>query len=165
MKAAQGTLGSAAHALSHPERRRTELVVPRNATRGECKSTLLITLTGRKSGKKYTTPITYLRDGDTFLMTTDSPWRKNLRGGAPVTLHVKGREYAAFGEAVTEESEVARVMEMMVSAYPSYGRFTGLKPNPEGQIDRQALERAARERVVRARLNGAEKKIKEEHYD
>ncbi len=56
-------------------------------------------------------------------MTTDSPWWKNLRADTPVTLRIKGREYAAFGEAVTDVSEVARVMEMMVSAYPSYGRL------------------------------------------
>ncbi len=46
-------------------------------------SVLLIAFTGRKSGKRYTTPMTHRRDGDTFLMTTDSPWWKNLRGGAP----------------------------------------------------------------------------------
>ena len=49
-------------------------------------SVLLITFNGRKSGKKYTTPITCLGEGDTVLMTTDSPWWKNLPGGAPVTL-------------------------------------------------------------------------------
>ncbi len=43
-------------------------------------SVLLITFNGCKSGKKYTTPITCLREGDTVLMTTDSPWWKNLRG-------------------------------------------------------------------------------------
>ena len=63
------------------------------------KSVLLITFTGRKSGKKYTTPITYLRDGDTVLMTTDSPWWKNLRGGALVTLRIRGREYVGVVEA------------------------------------------------------------------
>ena len=48
------------------------------------KKTLLITFTGRKSGKRYTTPIVYLREGDTFLVATNSPWWKNLRGGVPI---------------------------------------------------------------------------------
>ena len=50
---------------------------------------LLLGFTGRKSGRRYTTPITYLRDdaaGDTVLMTTDSPWWQNLRGGDPAAL-------------------------------------------------------------------------------
>ncbi len=42
---------------------------------------LLITFTGRKSGKQYTTPVAYLGEGDTIILTTDSPWWKNLRGG------------------------------------------------------------------------------------
>lgn len=36
-------------------------------------SVLLITFRGRKSGKAYTTPVNYLHEGDTILLTTDSP--------------------------------------------------------------------------------------------
>jgi deazaflavin-dependent oxidoreductase (nitroreductase family) len=120
-------------------------------------STLLITFTGRKSGKRYTTPITYLREGDTFLRTTDSPWWKNLCGGAPVTLRVKGREYKGIGEAVTHEEEVARVLEMMAREFPRYGKYAGIETGPDGQIGRAQLEKVARERVVvRARLDHTE---------
>jgi hypothetical protein len=34
------------------------------------RSTLLLTYTGRKSGKAYTTPVNYLRDGDTLLVVS-----------------------------------------------------------------------------------------------
>ena len=40
---------------------------------------LLLTFTGRKSGKRHTTPVAYLKEGETLLMTADSPWWKNLR--------------------------------------------------------------------------------------
>ncbi|MCA1730351.1 MAG: nitroreductase family deazaflavin-dependent oxidoreductase [Actinobacteria bacterium] len=117
-------------------------------------STLLITFTGRKSGKRYTTPVTYLREGDIFLMTTDSPWWRNLRGGAPLKLRVKGKEHAAFGEAVTDEAEVARVMEMMTRQFPRYGKYAGIETYPDGRLDPADLEKASRERmVVRARLD------------
>ena len=45
------------------------------------KSMMLITLTGRKSGKKYTFPVSYVRDGDTLLMISqrEHTWWKNLR--------------------------------------------------------------------------------------
>jgi len=33
---------------------------------------LLLGFTGRKSGRRYTTPINYLRDGGAVLLTTDS---------------------------------------------------------------------------------------------
>ena len=45
---------------------------------------LLLTYTGRKSGKRYTVPITYVKVGNTLLLATDRPWWKNLRGGAQV---------------------------------------------------------------------------------
>jgi deazaflavin-dependent oxidoreductase (nitroreductase family) len=99
-------------------------------------NTLLITFTGRKSGKAYTIPIVYLREGEAFLMTTDSPWWKNLRGGAPVTLRVKGEEHPAFGEAMTEEAEVKRVLESMLREHPGYGRHVGLKG---GRVDRARI--------------------------
>jgi hypothetical protein len=63
------------------------------------KKYLLLSFTGRKSGKKYTTPMSYIREADSFLMTTDSPWWKNLRGGAPVTVRVEGHEHEGIGEA------------------------------------------------------------------
>ncbi len=117
---------------------------------------LLLGFAGRKSGRHYTTPINYLRDdaaGDTLLLTTDSPWWKNLRGGALVTLRIRGREYVGVAEAVTDEAEVARVLQMMLKEYPGYGKYVGLRHNPEGQIDRAQLRKVARERVVvRVRL-------------
>ena len=52
------------------------------------KSILLITVTGRKSGKKYTTPVNYLRRGDelTIISLHTRTWWRNLRGGREVTI-------------------------------------------------------------------------------
>ncbi len=110
---------------------------------------LLLTFTGRKSGRRYTTPMAYTREfdsgGEAYLMTTDSPWWKNLRGGAPVTLRVKGRELAASGEAATDEAEVTRVLEVLLREQPGYGKYIGLGRGP---ASRTGLARLARERVV-----------------
>jgi deazaflavin-dependent oxidoreductase (nitroreductase family) len=56
------------------------------------KSVLLITFTGRKSGKTYTTPVDYSQEGDQVTIFTHAAWWKNLRGWAPVTLRIRGRE-------------------------------------------------------------------------
>ena len=52
---------------------------------------LLITFTGRRSGEEFTTPVAYDRDGETLAITstTDSDWWRNLRGGQPVTVHLR----------------------------------------------------------------------------
>ena len=105
---------------------------------------LLITFTGRTSGKRCTTPINYIREGDTVLMTTDSPWWKNLRGGAPVTLRIRGREHAGVAEAVTDEEEVIEALEKMLTRFPRYGRYAHVGLDPDGRINRQEAEEAVR---------------------
>ena len=61
-------------------------------------NTMLITFTGRKSGKRYTTPIGYIRDGEMVICSTKANWWKNLRGGAPVTVRLQGHELKGKGE-------------------------------------------------------------------
>lgn len=113
---------------------------------------LLLSFTGRRSGRSYTTPVAYLSEGDAFLMTTDSSWWKNLRGedegGARVTVRVKGREYEGVGEAVTDETEVVRVLGRFLKVQPGYGKFVGLKRGAGGRVDPSKLQEAARGRVL-----------------
>ena len=114
---------------------------------------LLLSFTGRKSGRRYTTPVAYLREGDAFLMTTDSPWWKNLRqgevgAGVPVIARVEGREYEGIGEAVTDHAEITRVLGRFLEAQPGYGKFVGVKRGAGGRVDPSGVEAAARGRVV-----------------
>src|SRR5260370_42312758 len=39
---------------------------------------LLLTFTGRKSGKKFTTPLRYAQEGETLVLKVLYPWWKNL---------------------------------------------------------------------------------------
>jgi membrane protease YdiL (CAAX protease family) len=51
------------------------------------KHTMLITVTGRKSGKFYTFPVSYIRDGETLQVISqrDRTWWKNLQGDADIS--------------------------------------------------------------------------------
>jgi len=53
-------------------------------------SIMLITWTGRKSGKQFTTPVRYLREGKTICCFTlkENVWWRNLRDGEIVTLRL-----------------------------------------------------------------------------
>jgi deazaflavin-dependent oxidoreductase (nitroreductase family) len=66
---------------------------------------LLITFTGHKSGRVYTTPTEYVQQGDTVTLFTQKSriWWKNLRGGAPVTLRLRGRDVPGTANAFTQE--------------------------------------------------------------
>jgi hypothetical protein len=57
-------------------------------------TTIVLTFTGRHSGRRYTIPVRYLREGDRLLTTTDSRWWLNLLEGARVILHLTGSEVA-----------------------------------------------------------------------
>lgn len=116
---------------------------------------LLITFTGRTSGRQYTTPANYLRDDDTVDLTTDSPWWKNLRGGALVTLRMKGRDYRGTAEPVIEPVEVERVLRAMLARFPRYGKPANIRTGPGGRPREEDIARAIQRDgrvVVRVRL-------------
>ncbi len=66
---------------------------------------LLITFTGRKSGKTYTTPVGYSQHDDQVYICTHANWWKNLRGGAPVRLRIRGRDLHGLAEPVVEDKQ------------------------------------------------------------
>jgi hypothetical protein len=55
-------------------------------------SLMLITFTGRKSGRRFTTPVRYIKTGETVRCFTaaENQWWRNLRTGARVELLIKG---------------------------------------------------------------------------
>lgn len=81
---------------------------------------LLLSFTGRKSGKQYSIPVGYRKmDDHTLVLFTDSPWYKNLRGGAPVQVLLKGRERT--GRAVADAD-----LDMLVRETAAHLRARGL---------------------------------------
>ena len=102
------------------------------------KTVLLITFTGRKSGKTYTTPVDYSQDGDQVTIFTHANWWKNLRGGAPVTLRIRGQELQGLAEPVAEDKQaIAAGLNVHLQKVPSDASFYGVtfddqkKPRPE----------------------------------
>ena len=70
---------------------------------------LLITFTGRKSGKEFTTPIRYTQEGDSLRMTVVYPWWKNLVSEATVHVLLHGQMYVGTTEVLPEEDGEAVV--------------------------------------------------------
>src|SRR5438034_11777581 len=46
---------------------------------------------GRKSGRRYPVPVSYLAHGDDLLIGTSSGWARNLREGEPVAIRFKAK--------------------------------------------------------------------------
>lgn len=64
---------------------------------------MLITFTGRKSGRPYTTPVSYMQQGNTITLFTHGRWWQNCCGGAPVTLRLRGQNVRGSAESVVED--------------------------------------------------------------
>lgn len=67
----------------------------------------LITVTGRRSGRQFTFPVGYSRQGDRVTIGVGWPerklWWRNRRGGAPVRLRIEGEERRGYAEARGDE--------------------------------------------------------------
>lgn len=65
---------------------------------------LLMTFTGRKSGQVYATPVQYAQQGEgLYIITSEGyTWWKNLRGGADVHVHLRGKTYQGHAETSTD---------------------------------------------------------------
>jgi deazaflavin-dependent oxidoreductase (nitroreductase family) len=97
----------------------------------------IIEFKGRKSGKTYRTPIAYVRKGDRVLLSTDSPWHRNLAGGAPVRMVLRGRTVAGTARTVTDADEAAAILRTLVDAIRTYARPSGLAKEGGSVSDRE----------------------------
>ncbi len=115
------------------------------------KQTMVITVTGRKSGKRYTFPVSYIRDGETLLVISqkDRTWWKNLRNGAQVTVFLQGHALQARGETLTDTGMAANILLQILRQVPAYQRLLHLPLDATGQPENpEALTRLAQDHVI-----------------
>jgi len=114
------------------------------------KNTLLITFTGLKSGKSYTTPVNYALDGDIIYIVSqrDRTWWRNLRGSAEVSLHLLDRNLAATGEVIEDHENVVKQLTDYLKKVPQYARYFKVRFDPEGQPNPEDVAQASRDRIM-----------------
>jgi deazaflavin-dependent oxidoreductase (nitroreductase family) len=69
---------------------------------------MILKWTGRKSGKIYSTPVTYMEQGDTITCFTRASWWKNFKEKPHVKLRVRGQVLRGYATPVTEPEKVAQ---------------------------------------------------------
>jgi deazaflavin-dependent oxidoreductase (nitroreductase family) len=119
---------------------------------------MLVFYTGRKTGKAYRQPVSYVRQGETLLTPGGGRWKLNLREGQPVRIRLRGRDVLARAELVRDLDEVERLLGVMTAANPRVRAFVGIPHGPDGRLDRTRLETAVRYgfRIVRWQLDEGE---------
>ena len=119
------------------------------------KNILLITFTGQKSGKTFTTPVSYnQRDNQVFIFT-HANWWKNLRSGAPVTLRLRGSDVQGMAEAVTEDKQaITAELAAHLKNSPFDAKFYEVTFDEAGNPKEEEIERAVKTVVmIRVQLN------------
>jgi deazaflavin-dependent oxidoreductase (nitroreductase family) len=80
---------------------------------------LLLTYTGRRSGRQYTLPVGYLRDGDALLVVSQhselKQWWRNLRDGAPVTVLLRRERVSARADLIEDPEAVAAEVQRLIA--------------------------------------------------
>ena len=113
-------------------------------------NTLLLTFTGRTSGKRYTTPVNYAVLGDELLIFSrkDRTWWRNLRGGAPVKFRLQGRTMTGQGVAFEDETEVEKGLMTYLEVVPNFAKYFDVRLDEEGRPNLEDIARTAQPRVL-----------------
>jgi PPOX class probable F420-dependent enzyme/deazaflavin-dependent oxidoreductase (nitroreductase family) len=78
---------------------------------------MLLTFTGRETGKRYTIPVGYTREGDALLLFSSYSWYKNLRADDHVAMHLQGRKRTGRAEVIEERAAVVEAVQRLIEKY------------------------------------------------
>jgi deazaflavin-dependent oxidoreductase (nitroreductase family) len=90
---------------------------------------MLVTTIGRKSGRRLTTPLLYLRDGDRVVTVASKGgmdhhplWYRNMVANPAVDVQI-GRDITAMRARTADASEKAALWPKLVAMYPDYAQY------------------------------------------
>jgi deazaflavin-dependent oxidoreductase (nitroreductase family) len=105
---------------------------------------MLVHHTGRRTGRHYRQPVSYVRLGDDLLTPGGGRWTENLRDGEPVRLTLRGRSVTASPELVRDQGDVSRLFDAMAARNPALRRFVPIPRSADGRLDPDRLAQAIR---------------------
>lgn len=88
--------------------------------------TLALEVTGRRSGRRYRIAVSYVEDAGDLLVFVDEAaaklWWRNLRGGAPVRVLLRGHWQVGHAEVAWEADPpgLARALARFAAAWPGF---------------------------------------------
>jgi len=115
------------------------------------KDVMLITVTGRRSGRSYTRPVSYAREDQTVrcFSRNDTAWWKNLRGGGRVSLRVRGEALQGDAEVISEDPKrIADALTAFLARVPRDAAYYDITLDASKTPDPADLERAAQQVIL-----------------
>jgi hypothetical protein len=117
---------------------------------------MLVYLTGRRTGRSYRQPVSYVRDGDSLLTPGGGNWKLNLQPDRPERVRLDGREVSARPELIDDVDAIDRSLMFMTASNPRAASFIPIARRDDGHFDRDGLVNAVAHgfRIVRWHLDG-----------
>jgi deazaflavin-dependent oxidoreductase (nitroreductase family) len=115
------------------------------------KSLMLITFTGRNSGRSYTTPVRYVRIGDVVRCFTspESQWWRNLRQESDVVLRIEGEDKTYRAVATHQDADSIREgLRHYLALFPQDAAYHEIRLNADKSLVAEDLDRASRTAVM-----------------
>jgi hypothetical protein len=118
-------------------------------------SLLLITFTGRKSGKTYTTPAGYYRQDDDIILMTKRfrTWWRNFQEPAAETLRLRGRDVTGQAETLTEVDVIVPIITRVVEKSPREAELFHIRIDGDTVNPASVWETTPRLVIIRIRLD------------
>jgi hypothetical protein len=119
------------------------------------KRLMLLYLTGRRSGRSYRQPVSYIKDGDSLLTPGGGNWKLNLEPGRPERIRLGGLDFTARPDLIDDVDEIDSVLMTMTAANPRTASFIPIALRDDGPFDRDGLINAVTHgfRIVRWHLD------------
>jgi len=112
---------------------------------------MLVHLSGRRTGKSYRQPVSYVRDGAVLLTPGGGNWKLNLAEGRAERIRLRGRDIHATPQIIANIDEIDRLLGVIANSNPTALRFVGIPRDPDGHFDRARLATAVHHgfRIIR----------------
>jgi deazaflavin-dependent oxidoreductase (nitroreductase family) len=111
---------------------------------------LLIAYRGRKSDKRYALPVQYVQNGDSIYIVPGNPekktWWRNLRGGAPVRVTLRGKVLEGDGrllDPVVDAEIMAAGLGLYLRRFPALAGLHQVRTEADGTFNAADLCRVA----------------------
>ncbi len=111
------------------------------------KTLMMLQFKGKKTGQTYNFPVGYMQQGQTVFCYSPFSWWRNLRGGAPVTVVVKGQTLTGFADVCTDTEEIAAGLDVYLRHNPGDARFFRVKLDENRHPDPGDIAKAAQDNV------------------
>jgi hypothetical protein len=116
---------------------------------------VVLTYKGRKTGKRYRTPLSYVRDDDCILILTfrRRTWWRGIDPEVPVSVRLEGSEYPALVEILEDPSDLLPAMATYMQKMDYVAQRLNIEIDEDGNPDPEDLARASEGRlIVRAKI-------------